>query len=613
MRRPGLSTLVAFTGLTVAMLVGVLAVGWKPLLGLDLQGGISVVLRPRPGTESQDLGDRIDQAMAIIRNRVDALGVAEPDINRQGDTIVVQLPGVKDQQRVLELVGTTAELRFRPVVGVVPSPSAAGEEGTTTTAPGETTTTAPGATTTAPGATTTAPGEPTTTTAPGATGTTATTAGGETTTTAAPTSTSESGFGAAGPGEVALGPTEAAQDTTTTTAAPPSTTATTPAPDATTTTTAAGTEGATTTTAATTDTTAPTDPLAITPRDQDLADREVVLPSYEGEGSDRVETFRYLLGPSLVSGQALSDARATLTQNGQWIVLITFKDGEENVGAWRSAASTCLAQAQACPTGQLAVALDGEVLSAPTVQSDFQGVNEATISGDFGEREARDLATALRYGSLPIELEQQQSQEVSATVGNDALRAGVIAGIIGILLVTLYLILYYKLLGVVAIASLATSFALLWAVVAWLGETQGLALTLAGVVGIIMSIGVSVDSNIVYFETIKDDMLTGRNLRSSSERAFRGALSTIIKADSVSLIGAALLYWLTVGPVRGFAFYLGLSTVLDLFATWFFMRPAVKFLASTDLAQRRPHLFGIPKGRSGSPPTSPVPSTPVAV
>jgi preprotein translocase subunit SecD len=181
-------------------------------------------------------------------------------------------------------------------------------------------------------------------------------------------------------------------------------------------------------------------------------------------------------------------------------------------------------------------------------------------------------------------------------------------------LVAIYLVLYYKLLGLVAIASLLLSFCLLWAVVAWLGETQGLALTLAGVVGIIVSIGVSVDSNIVYFENIKDDMLTGRNLRSSAERAFRGALSTIIKADSVSLIGAGLLYWLTVGPVRGFAFYLGLSTVLDLFATWFFMRPAVKLLANTKLARERPEMFGIPKGRSGRPtPPSPAASEAVPV
>lgn len=545
MRRPGLVTLVAFTVVTLGLLAGVLAAGWRPLLGLDLQGGISVVLQPRPGADDTDLDSRLDQAMAIIRNRVDALGVAEPDISRQGDTIVVQLPGVKDQQRVLELVGTTAELRFRPVLGVVPADQAT----TTTTAAGETTTTAPGETTT------TAPGE------------TATTVAGEATTT-----------------------TVAGEATTTTVAGE-----------------------ATTTTAPTTDTTAD-DPFAVTPRDQDLPDQEVVLPGFSGEGDERVE-LRYLLGPSMVSGQALSDARATLTQSGQWIVLITFKDGEENVGAWRSAATACVGQSATCPTGQLAVALDGEVLSAPTVQSDFQGVNEATISGDFSEGDARDLATALRYGSLPVELEQQQSQEVSATVGNDALRAGVIAGIIGLVLVAIYLVLYYKLLGLVAIASLMLSFALLWAVVAWLGETQGLALTLSGVVGIIVSIGVAVDSNIVYFENIKDDMLTGRNLRSSAERAFRGALSTIIKADSVSLIGAGLLYWLTVGPVRGFAFYLGLSTVLDLFATWFFMRPVVKLLANTRLARERPELFGIARGRTGRPmpPSPPAPATSEAV
>ncbi len=584
MRRAGLTSLIAFVGITVALLVGVLAAGWAPLLGLDLQGGISVVLKPAPGTDPEGLDARLDQAMGIIRNRVDAIGVAEPDITRQGQTIVVQLPGVKDQERALELVGTTAELRFRPVLAAVPAASletttTVAGDGTATTVAGESTaTTAVGDTTTAPSTTpaTTAPS----TTAPSTT---------------AP-STTEAGMDSVGgplaPGEYAGGASESAQAATTTAA--PTTTAA---------------DGATVTTAATTDTTAPVDPTAITARADDQADKEVVLPSFETVDGKRTETFRYLLGPTLVSGNALSDASAQLTQNGQWLVAITFKDGDENIGAWRSAASACVAKTTTCPTGQLAVALDGEVLSAPTVQSDFAGVNSATITGTFTEREAKDLATALQYGSLPIELERQQSQEVSATVGNDALRAGVIAGIIGLVIVALYLLLYYKILGAVAIAALVMSFGLLWAVISWLGETQGLALTLAGVVGIIVSIGVSVDSNVVYFENIKDDMRSGRTLRSSAERSFRTSLSTILKADSVSLIGAGLLYWLTVGPVRGFAFYLGLSTLLDLVATWFFMRPAVRFLAQTNLASSRPDLFGIPR-HDHEPPGGAQPPTP---
>lgn len=169
------------------------------------------------------------------------------------------------------------------------------------------------------------------------------------------------------------------------------------------------------------------------------------------------------------------------------------------------------------------------------------------------------------------------------------------AGIIGLAIVALYIVAYYRLLGLVALASLALSFGLLWSIISWLGSSYGLALSLSGVVGIIVSIGVSIDSNIVYFEQIKDDMASGRTLRSSSQRAFQGAMSTIIKADLVSLIGAGLLYFLTVGPVKGFALFLGLSTLLDLVASYFFMRPAVVLLSFSGLAARNPKAFGIPE------------------
>ena len=146
----------------------------------------------------------------------------------------------------------------------------------------------------------------------------------------------------------------------------------------------------------------------------------------------------------------------------------------------------------------------------------------------------------------------------------------------------------------VIVVAVGLSFGLLWSIISWLGESRGLALSLSGVVGIIVSIGVSIDSNIVYFEVIKDDMQAGRTLPSASERAFRSAIRTIVRADAVSLIGAGLLYWLTVGSVRGFAFYLGLATILDLVASYFFMRPAVSLLSRTRLARTRPSLFGIP-------------------
>jgi len=183
---------------------------------------------------------------------------------------------------------------------------------------------------------------------------------------------------------------------------------------------------------------------------------------------------------------------------------------------------------------------------------------------------------------------------VSATIGEDSLDAGVIAGIIGLLAVALFIVAYYRLLGVVALLSLGVSGSLLWAMIAHLGTQSGLALTLAGVTGIIVAIGVSVDSNVVYFEHLKEDIRDGRTARSSVDRAFPIAFSTIVKADVASLIGAGLLWWLTVGAVRGFALYLGLATILDLVATYFFMGPMIRALSHTNWFADHPQRFGLP-------------------
>ena len=185
----------------------------------------------------------------------------------------------------------------------------------------------------------------------------------------------------------------------------------------------------------------------------------------------------------------------------------------------------------------------------------------------------------LEYGALPVELEPQQTQTVSATLGEDSLQAGLIAGLIGLGLTVIFMVGYYRLLGVVAIASLVLEFALVWALISYLGESRGLALTLAGVTGLIVSIGISVDSNVVFYEHLKEDVRNGRTFRSTVDRSFDSSFATIIKADVASLIGAVLLYCLSVGPVRGFALLLGISTVVDIIASWFFIRPAVLILA----------------------------------
>ena len=331
----------------------------------------------------------------------------------------------------------------------------------------------------------------------------------------------------------------------------------------------------------------------------DKADAEVVLLGQPDTDGTRV---KYKLGPTLLTGRAIETASAGLA-NGKWVVNPVYKDGKDGIDLFNKAAALCNAGAPECPgiaageggaqVGQLAVVLDGEVISAPAINAASFSRDQIQISGSFTEQSSKDLALALRYGSLPLELEPQTVQTVSATLGSGALRSGIIAGLIGLGVVVLYVIAYYRLLGAITVGSLILTAALLWAVVGLLGHYSGLALSLAGIVGIIVSIGVSLDSSVVYFENLKEDVMHGRSLRSAVDRSFDQAWGTIIKADVSSLIGAIILYVLSVGPVKGFAFYLALSTVIDLVLAYMFIRPATVLAARSKLGLR-PALFGIP-------------------
>jgi len=233
--------------------------------------------------------------------------------------------------------------------------------------------------------------------------------------------------------------------------------------------------------------------------------------------------------------------------------------------------------------------LDGVVESAPTINAvEFDGI--AVISGSFDEAEV--LGLVLRFGALPVEFEQDDVRTVSATLGDGTLRAGVIAGIVGLVLVAIYMIFYYRLLGLVAVSSLAVSGSLLWSLIAWLGESQGLALTLAGATGIVVSIGVQVDSNIVYYERIKEEVKRGRAVRSAADGSFSAAFRTIVWADLASLIGALVLYRLTAGTVRGFALFLGITTMIDIVVSYFFMRPLVVLIARK-MVRENPSRLGM--------------------
>ncbi|HYX43861.1 MAG TPA: protein translocase subunit SecD, partial [Acidimicrobiales bacterium] len=440
MRRSTILSLVGVLIITAIALGATIASGNSPELGLDLQGGASVVLQPKNKVPSSVL----NQSIEIIRSRVDALGVAEPDISRQGDSIIVQLPGVKNRDRALQIVGQTAQLYFRPVLQVLPAQE-----------------------------------------------------------TAAPTTT------------------------------PPTTTAETA-----------------TTVAGTPTTTAPATTMKTTPPEENDPAKQVVLPEKDREGN---VTSRYLLGPAEVRGQAISDAKAHVdTNSGAWTV--TFDLTGNGTKEWNAMA------AKVGRGNRIAIDLDGVVRSAPSLeQTEFQGNGQ--ITGNFTEREAKDLALVLRYGSLPVQLEPQTVQTVSASLGKDSLRAGIGAGLVGLGLVALYMVLYYRALGLVVWVGLAVSGALMYSIVTLLGQTSGLALSLAGATGIIVSVGVTVDSYVVYFERLKDEIRSGKTIRSSVDRGFARAYRTILAADFASFIGAIVLYLLSVGSVRGFAFFLGLSTL----------------------------------------------------
>ncbi|WP_208027797.1 protein translocase subunit SecD [Rhabdothermincola sediminis] len=587
-RRRGLASLIVFVAVALGALGYTLAVGNSPLLGLDLQGGVSVVLQPKEQVDS----DALDQTIKVIRQRVDALGVAEPEITRQGNTVLVQIPGVKDKDRAIELVGQTAELRFRPVLAqYAPTPPASEDGGTVpsdSTVPTDSTTTTPAD----PGSA----GQQ----GDGSSGSSDQPATTDSSVSAPAPSSTEAGLGVRGaaPGEQAFGrqPGDGLTDTGVPTDSSPSTVV----GDG-----AVATDGSgTVSTGEAGATSAPGLPSLPpdvcrtgVPSDQDLPDQQVVLPQCDPRTGELVAV--YLLGPTLLTGDALETARATLSSQGKWVVNPVFKPGADGIDKFNAAASQCYSGGTTCPAqgggkGRLAIVLDGRVVSAPSINEPSFSRDQIEISGDFNERTARDLATVLKYGALPVELERQQVQIVSATLGRDALTAGLWAGLVGFALVTLYMVASYRLLGVLAIVKLSLEAALLWSIISYLGENNGLALTLAGVTGLIVSIGISVDSNVVYYEHMKEDVRHGRTVRSATDKSFVSAWSTIVKADVSSLIAAGLLWWLTVGPVRGFAFYLGLSTLLDLIASYFYMRPAVGYVTRSGVAARKPRWFGLP-------------------
>jgi preprotein translocase subunit SecD len=291
---------------------------------------------------------------------------------------------------------------------------------------------------------------------------------------------------------------------------------------------------------------------------------------------DRAGVTKYILAPAEVLGRQISKASAGLdTQAGSaWYVSLTFNnEGTSAFGALTSRV-TSLPE----PTNQVAIVLDGLVVSSPRITEAIPSGN-AQITGSFTQLEAQDLANVLKYGALPLAFDRGEVQQVSPTLGADQLNAGLLAGALGLGLVMIYSLLYYRGLGIVTVGSLAVAGGLLYLLFLLLGKWIGFTLTLAGIAGAIVAIGVTADSFIIYFERIRDEMREGRTLRTAVETGWTRARRTILVADFVSIIAAVLLYFFAVGGVRGFAFTLGLTTIIDLIVVFVFTKPLVAILS----------------------------------
>jgi preprotein translocase subunit SecD len=317
---------------------------------------------------------------------------------------------------------------------------------------------------------------------------------------------------------------------------------------------------------------------------------------------DTTGTAKYNLEPAFIQGTNVTNANAVLPQQGVgWVVSLEF----DSEGAQALAdASTRLSALPECgiqganPCNAFAIVLDGVVTSAPRFNEPILG-GSAQIEGNFTAEEARDLANILKYGALPVTLDPVDITTVSPTVGNEALRAGIIAGLFGLLLVAIFLVAYYRVLGVVAVLSLVLAGVLTYLTFVILSKTVGLTLTLAGIAGAIVAIGITADSFIVYFERIRDEIRDGRSLRQACDTGWVRARRTLLAADFISILAAAVLYFLSVGNVRGFAFVLGLTTIMDVLIAFWFTHPVTVLMGRSQWMQRGSKWTGLDAARLG--------------
>ncbi|WP_326592165.1 protein translocase subunit SecD [Streptomyces sp. NBC_01294] len=538
--RPGRALaiiLIAMVALTAGMF---LSKQTTPRLGIDLAGGTSITLKAKsePGKESAVNETNMNTAVGIIDRRVNGLGVSEAEVQTQGrDHIIVNIPKGTNEQQAREQVGTTAQLYFRPVIAFADGTPVA-PEGSPSPSPSASGSGAPKA-------------EDGNKASPSATPSSSATSQGRALSEAlkapnAPTpspSASES---------------KKADDTK---APSPSATPEAPAADP-----------------AAADLQAKFAALDCTDEKQRAAVKNTKPQEPTLACGQRGDAWgKWLLGPAAVEGKDVKTAKGIIdTQAGAWIVTMDFNDR----GSDAFAKVTGELAAKQSPQNQFAIVLDGDVISDPSVSGAITG-GSAQISGGFTQQSAQDLGNILSYGALPLSFSEDSVTTVTAALGGEQLRAGLIAGAIGLLLVVIYLLVYYRGLAFVAILSLLVSAILTYTIMSLLGKGIGFALNLPAVCGAIVAIGITADSFIVYFERIRDEIREGRTLRPAVERAWPRARRTILVSDFVSFLAAAVLFIVTVGKVQGFAFTLGLTTLLDVVVVFLFTKPIMTLLART--------------------------------
>ena len=545
--RPGRTLVVFFV--VVAISYGLVALGgsWKPELGLDLKGGTRITLTANGSPTSSNL----KEAAGIIDQRVNGSGVAEAEVTTQGSKyIVVEIPGPTSNSLV-ETVKRQAQLRFRTVACTSQNPGPCATSAAPTL-PSDDASLAP-----SDNATGSSKNRPGILAKPSAKPSKQPSQSASPSETPSPTdSASESPSESAGesPASTPDDPAQMALDFM----ADPGKAAI----------------------EAFNSYTCPTNKPVV-----DNPDKFLVTCGTEAEGDAGV---KYLLSPSAVEGTDLDSADAVVPQQSvSWIVQLSL--GGEGKGVFAD-----LSRAMAGTGQQFAVVLDGVVISSPV----FNGVipdGDAQITGNFTKSSAQSLATSLKYGALPISFAKEGTsvEQIGASLAGDQLSAGILAGVVGLLLVMLYCLVYYRGLGLVVIASLVVAGIVTYSMVLLLSQSAGFTLTLPGIAGLIVAVGITADSFIVYFERIRDEMRDGKSMRVAVQAGWKRARNTCVAADAVSLLAAIVLYIFATGVVKGFAFTLGLSTVIDLAIFFWFTHPMVSLLGKFSFFNRGHKLSGL--------------------